>query len=293
MGGWCDPSAHPRGRTNTQFSFTISINPFQVESKSNIDVWNVTYDRVKNNNPFGIYDVQVIVQNCFLGILCPSYKTVASARYSFDVTETLNGHLDLIQHKKVRDNNFVSSDAPLIYNVSLKKTDWNYIKTAPKISTFWFIDCVYYGFFENFTYSANYSKVDEQHTVEALIVADFTPLPPTTTVAPSTTTPKPNTTTIPTKTSTTTKSTTTKKPTNETITLKPVKRNVNESPVHNTTSNIKVYKNGVLVPYDGEFPWICNSTKVATDPKMAYGYYSKTFTVKSTLKSINITKYTL
>lgn len=238
-------------------------------------MWNVTYEPDAEKYPVGVYEVQVVVQN----YLVFWYRTITSVRLYFQITDTVNGEFNLIQQNKTRENEFVASLEPLTFNVSVKETDWNFIKTAPTIATFWFIDCVYYGFSNNFSYVTNYTTAEEVHLVEALIVADFTPLPPPTTLPPSTTTTiKP--TAAPTTTSPVTTTKPIKKPVNDTISLKHVRRSIPENN-HNATSNIKVYKNGTLVPYEGYFPYVCNSTKIATDPQKSYGYFRKTFTVKS------------
>lgn len=219
--------------------------------------------------------------------------------------ETLNGEIAVIQKNKTRDGLYVSSADTVIHNVTLKSTDADLVKPARTL-TYWFIDCTYYGFRNDFIFPFNYTKPDETHFIEALVVADFTPLPPPTTTT-TTTTARPSTTTIPTKPTTTT--TTVKPNTTTTIptTIKPitttpkattlaptfstqsitnvaksiVKRDLNQNTT--TTSNIKVNVNGTLVKYNGSFPYVCNSTAVATDPEKTYGYFFRKIEVKGKL----------
>lgn len=199
----------------------------------------------------------------------------------------------------------MSSKDTVTHTVELKKTDANYIRTAPTVLSYWFVDCVYYGVNQDLSFNFNYNESDKTHTVETLILADFTPLPPTTTVPPSTTTKATTTTSKPTTTSTTTtttttttKTSTTKTPAVTTLTsLKPsvttskslmsnknlVKREVDTGAnVKNKSSTIMMKVNGTLVPYDGplKFPYVCNNTQVTIDPSMTYGYFSEVIDVK-------------
>lgn len=220
--------------------------------------------------------------------------------------------MELKQNNITRSEKYVSSKGTVSHVIDLKKTDADYVKSAPTILSYWFVDCVYYGFNQDLKFDFNYTDPDKTHVVEALIVADFTPLPPTTTVPPSTTTtkattttPKPTTTTTTTtKPTTKTTTTTTSKPTTVTPVTTSVKPNVstenpnavsmtvtskhlvkresvNPIPVKtNSTSKIMVKINGTLVPYNGSFPYVCNSTQVTIDPKKAYGYFSEVIDVK-------------
>lgn len=133
-------------------------------------------------------------------------------------SETLNGGIQLVQNNVTRKEEFVSSTEPVKQIIDLKKTDADYIKSAPTVITYWFVDCVYYGLTNDMIFNFNYTDPDHTHMVEALVVADFTPLPPTTTIPPSTTTTKTTTTkpTTTTPTTPTTKITTTTKTTTTT-----------------------------------------------------------------------------
>lgn len=189
----------------------------------------------------------------------------------------------------------------------MKKTDADYVKSAPSLLSYWFVDCVYYGFTQDLKFDFNYTDPDNIHVVEALVVADFTPLLPTTTVKPSTTTKattttsKPTTTTPTTTKPTTKTTTTTSKPSTATTTIKPnvttvippvasismttaqhlVKREVTFAlPMKNSTSKVMVKVNGTLVPYNGSFPYICNNTQVTVDPTKSYGYFTEVIDVK-------------
>lgn len=218
----------------------------------------------------------------------------------FVFVETINGELQLLQKNETRINNYVSNKDPVVHQIILKKSDRDYIHKATNIYTYWFVDCTYYGMSADFNFTFNYTDVDRTHLVEALLVADFTPLPPTTTVAPTTTTT--TTTAKPTTTSTTTKPTTkpssttaspaptkatTTAPSNFSVESNRVKRhNLRSSDLTsdltqvNTTGSIMVKLNGTLVKYNGSFPMVCGGTQVSTDGKKSYGYFRKKLEVK-------------
>ncbi|KAJ3616421.1 hypothetical protein MTP99_003113 [Tenebrio molitor] len=232
-------------------------------------------------------------------------------------TETLNGDLQLIQKNQTRSGIYVSNADTVIHNVSLKQSDADLVKQAPTVLTYWFVDCTYYGFMRGFQFPFNYTQADEEHFVEALVVADFTPLPPpptttaptttstttttkptttkstttsTTTTKPTTTTTKSTTTSATTTTSTTTTSrTTTTTPPHKNVTAGVVKRSLDVQMVGNEMSHIMVNINGTLQPYKGSFPFVCNSTQVATDSRKTYGYFFKKIKVRAPVTKVNIT----
>lgn len=51
-------------------------------------------------------------------------------------------------------------------------------------------------------------------------------------------------------------------------------------------TNIKVWQNGSLVPYNGIFPMVCNSTYISTDPSKVYGYFRRTVITKGKIRSV-------
>jgi hypothetical protein len=282
-----------------------------VESKSAIDQWTVLYNATIY--PQGRYVAQVTVCKYYF-VICVE---VASNRVEFYINETLNGDLQLIQKNQTRSGIYVSNADTVIHNVSLKQSDADLVKLAPTVLTYWFVDCTYYGFMRGFQFPFNYTQADEEHFVEALVVADFTPLPPpptttaptttstttttkptttkstttsTTTTKPTTTTTKSTTTSATTTTSTTTTSrTTTTTPPHKNVTAGVVKRSLDVQMVGNETSHIMVNINGTLQPYKGSFPFVCNSTQVATDSRKTYGYFFKKIKVRAPVTKVNIT----
>nr|CAI5869288.1 unnamed protein product [Callosobruchus analis] len=274
------------------------------------DTWSVTYNA--SIYPAGAYLAQVVVKKCLLNLLC--YE-IGSQRIQFWITETLNGNISLKQGNITRKDVFVSNTETVLQAVELKKSDMDYISKAPVVLTYWFVDCTYYGITPDLKFKFNYTQPDTSHTVEALVMADFTPLPPTTTVAPSTTTSstttttvKPTTTTKPTSTPTPTANTTTKKPATTSTTLKPTtspthalkRRSVTDPPLNvtaNVTSSVHLdtlsrnpkiltLPNGPELPYN--IPFVCNSSEVSTDAVRSYGYFSKKIQVKAPLSHVNV-----
>ncbi|CAG9829698.1 unnamed protein product [Diabrotica balteata] len=262
------------------------------EVTNSTDTWTVTY--TAGVYPAGIYTAQVVVKTCKFVFYCPE---LGSARINFVITENLNGDFLLMQGNASLPNNFVSTKKEVIHTVKLKQSDADFIKTAPTIRTYWFVDCVYYGITNEFDFAHIYPDPYQNHTVEALVMADFTPLPTTTTTPPTTTTKTTTTTTTTPKPSTTVSTTT--KPTTTTTTLKPtaitttsnkpkVRRHITD-PTIKPQSNIKIFVNNTLVPYNVSFPYVCNSSYVATDPKTFYGYFYKKFEAKDPLTNITVT----
>ncbi|XP_028131618.1 uncharacterized protein LOC114327269 [Diabrotica virgifera virgifera] len=259
------------------------------EVNNSTDTWTITY--TAGVYPAGIYTAQVVIYKCSFVVYCPEK---GSARINFVITENLNGDFLLLQGNQSLTNNFVSTKKEVIHAVKLKQSDADFIKTAPTIRTYWFVDCVYYGITNEFKFAHTYPDPYQNHTVEALVEADCTPLP-TTTAAPTTTTTKVTTTTP--KPSTTASTTT--KPTTKTTTVKPnaititsnkpkVRRHIT-NPTVKPQSNIKVWVNNTLVPYNVSFPYVCNSSYLATDPKKFYGYFYKKFQAKDPLSNITVT----
>lgn len=207
--------------------------------------------------------------------------------YIFWLSETLNGDIDLMQKNKSIENSYVSSVGEVTHTIKLNEADFEYVNTsATSILSYWFVNCVYYGPSKGLSFTLNYTKPEEEHLIEALVIAGYepitTPVPPTTTVKPTTTTKPSNTTTTTTKATTTTTAittTSTVKPKSNT-TLTRIKR---ESAIENNGTSIMVKVNGTLVPYNGSFPFVCLNNTVLPDPSKTYGYFSRKIRVKGKL----------
>lgn len=227
-----------------------------------MDEWSVTYDLP--DFPPGEYVMEVTVYAKTLWLLP---QIVASDRMLFNITETLNGNITNIQNNKTIQNSLASTSEPIEHFVMLKDTDLALLNaSATQVVTYWFVDCIYYGPSYNYTLLMNYTEPDKQHRVEALVIAGYEPV----------TTPAPSTTTAPNITTTTT----TVKPTTST-TMAPknkTKREI-EKPKRGS-SMIKVKVNGTLVPFEGDFPYVCVNNTIPPDPTKTYGYFASTISVK-------------
>ncbi|XP_066250406.1 uncharacterized protein [Euwallacea similis] len=254
-----------------------------VESGPNIDHWSITYNR--DTNEPGYYTIRVVVCEWIMSLFCAPSTSIG---ITIELTDGLNGHLEIVQLNETR-NLYVSTNGSFTNTVALQQPDKEYLMQAPTVLSYWFVDCVYYGLGTNLSFPFNFSNPEEEHTIETLVVGDFTPLPP------PTTTPMPTTSTIPPSngsttitTTTTIKPTTTLKPTG---TIKKVsKREVTTSMTNSseTQLNIKVWQNGVLVPYNNSFPYVCNSTVITTDFHKVYGYFQKSVTTKAPISNVSI-----
>ncbi|CAH0545871.1 unnamed protein product [Brassicogethes aeneus] len=263
-----------------QFFWSDNVKPpheRDIKQDDPKDHWSIKYDETY---PVGDYEMKLLVKTCVLEIICYEFGT---ATLEFRITETLNGGIEIRQGNETRLDKYVSSEELTKHKINLSATDQDFVKNATRILTYWFVDCVYYGFSESFDFNFNFTKPGEEHVVEALVTVDFTPPPPTTTVAPTTTTHKPNVTTTTTTKPTTTKITTTTKKPN--VTKSVIKRSVDL--VTNKTS-IMHHVNGTLKPYNDEvFPFVCNGTKIATSSKLTYGYFYRKVKVEAPITKVN------
>ncbi|GJQ68040.1 hypothetical protein Trydic_g16758 [Trypoxylus dichotomus] len=285
---WEDNALTKHTRTN------ISTFPY--------DFWNVTYS---TDSPPGPYEIQVTAYKDIYDIY---YTPITSQRLYFELTDELNGELNILQNNKTTGN-FVSNNITAVHEVSLKESDAAYLKNVSKsVLVYWFIDCEYYGVTDDFKYEHHYNQTDVQHHVEALIVAGYEPVtsttPPTTsttsTTTPTTTTSSTTTTTTP-STITTPKGSTTftamperesiaSKNGNITITAK-AKRSVN----YETTKvphEILYYSGNNLTSSNKQFnpeaPFVCNKSVVPISTNNTYGYFSKSFIVKAPVSKLTI-----
>ncbi|ENN76028.1 hypothetical protein D910_08095 [Dendroctonus ponderosae] len=254
-----DESGQPL--TGETFKYTwkddaIPQNNREIQKVSTTDDWSVTYNR------------------------------------SVYTSDSLNGQLVVAQRNETRAG-FVSVTDTVRFNTVLKAADKNYVSTAPTVLSYWFLDCVYYGITTDMQFEFNFTKTDEHHIIETLIMGDFSPLPPPVTLPPSTTSTPPTTTT---KGSTTTAGTTT----TSTTTLKPksvskrdvasgtIELNFTTTAGNKTESNIKMWQNGTLVPYNALFPYVCNSTAVVTDQTKVHGFFQSSFITKAPISNVTV-----
>lgn len=287
--------SRPQG--DFQFSWkddTLDHHSWTDTTKKPTSTWTVTYPADKYHP--GEYEVQVNVDKFELVFWMP----IGSRRQSFNITRLLNGQMDLLQDNLLRLN-FVSNATQVQHEVNLSKGDLAFLENATEIATYWFIDCIYYGETENFSFNYTYGTVGANHSVQALVVASFEPPTTTTTTTTSTTTTTTSTTTTTTTTSTpppsTTAltSTTSAKPSSSSSNLIfssmiPMKEvtSLKDSSNENNTSVINK-----VVDKVSQMPNVCSKLTpqdpiIPQDPNKTYGYYYRQFGVRSPIHNISI-----
>lgn len=179
------------------------------------------------------------------------------------------------QNNKTIMRDYISSinEAKLI--VDIHKEDYDFIiQKAMTISTYWFIDCQYYGQTNDFTFAYNFTNPETTHEIEALVIASHNPPMTTTILPPTTTTAATNVTTVPPNITTAslnethvTAVTTTMLPTtiasaNPAIIASPITVSMTDA------TNVSL-------------PYVCsNISFIPPDPKKIYGYFHKKIYVR-------------
>lgn len=232
--------------------------------------WNVSYP-----SPVyapGPYEVQVIVEKVALIVW-----HICSQRIMFNVTELLNGKMNMSQPGNTDISSVVSSSEEVEHNVELSAPDRDYVLSNNRHTlTYWFVDCKYYGHSTDFKFHFNYSQPGMEHDVEALVVSS-PDIPVLTTTANPITTISSTTTASPVTTDATTI------PVNETSNL-PVSSTATPVALSITNSTVSPINGSVIAPY------VCrNSSIIPPDPNKTYGYFHKHITVKAPVQSVSFT----
>ncbi|KAK7792097.1 hypothetical protein R5R35_010397 [Gryllus longicercus] len=162
-----------------------------LETRNATIEWNISYP--SNHYSAQEYEVTVLVYKKKI-----IYIQEAHEKIRFNVTETLNGRIHIEQDDWKEKEFFVSNASPVKHNIMLSEPDRNFIaNNATSVLTFWFVDCVYYGYSTDFSFVFNYTE-EKTYTVETLVVASFDDPPPvSTTTTTSTFTTSSSTTTTP------------------------------------------------------------------------------------------------
>ncbi|XP_014295395.1 location of vulva defective 1 isoform X1 [Microplitis demolitor] len=250
------------------------------------NIWSVQYPA--ELYPVGEYTVEVKVERkVFL-----FWPEITSQHRTFEITPLLNGNITIKQSNNTLTSEYVSSDSEAEVVIKLRKGDIDYIEAnATEITTFWFVDCKYYGQSNDYTFHYNFTKPETVASLEALVVASYDPpttIPhPTTTPATTTTTTTsapPSNGTIPSNSTTSNTTTTTTTPKPITTTLKPAVTtpSTNSSTTPSTDGSSIDYKNISL-------PYVCvNTSLVSPDPKKTYGYFQREIKVRAPIKNITV-----
>lgn len=181
---------------------------------------------------------------------------------------------------------YISSTNETKLMIDLNEPDYNFVtQHATSISTYWFIDCKYYGQTNDFTFVYNFTNPGVTREIGALVIASYnsvtttTVLPPTTTVAPANvTTPVSNATTVNTTTINSNVTYTTNEMNTTTTTFTttlPLTVTSANSTTFTTAAPITMTNVNMFLPY------ICSNTSIIPpDPNKTYGYFYKTIYVR-------------
>ncbi|KAH0951978.1 hypothetical protein HN011_005159 [Eciton burchellii] len=264
------------------FSYKWSDNTlkhkYETGKTSNTTVfWSITYPR-EIAIP-GIYTVEVEVHRLSFMVIWSFY---ASAVVQFEITEYLNGNITAEQTNKTITGDYISSVNETKLMVNVRKNDRDFImQKATAISTYWFIDCKYYGQTNDFVFIYNFTRPNVTHEIGALVIASYDPLTTTTVLPPTTTIAPINVTTVAPNTSVANSSevtaVTTELPT--TISIKSTTKFTTAITTNASTTDI----NNISLPY------ICSNTSlIPPDPNKTYGYFFKKIHVRAPVSNISI-----
>uniref|UniRef100_A0A8D9BEY5 Uncharacterized protein n=1 Tax=Cacopsylla melanoneura TaxID=428564 RepID=A0A8D9BEY5_9HEMI len=255
-----------------------------VESTSNVFEWNITYP-ADQYYP-GVYEVQVKVEKKLI-----IYIPLSSQRTFFNITGFLNGQLSLTQNEKeIAKDKFVALNQELTHTVELSGADAHYLtRNATDIETYIFIDCQYINVTKGLTFKRNYTDLNMEHLIEALVVVSFDPpvIVPTTPIPPSNN--GTNATTLsPPNTGNSTGTVLSSTSTNKTLVYSPtsVTPSTTVLPLPSSSSSIAPSPSTTLAPNNG-FPYVCNnSSQVTPDLSKTYGYFSRKVKVEASISRV-------
>ncbi|XP_012220832.1 uncharacterized protein [Linepithema humile] len=265
---------------------SLMNHEYQTAKTSNTTTfWSISYPR-ENNIP-GSYNVEIKVE--YNAIFIWMFDT--SAHTVFEISEYLSGNITMQQANKTIDGDYISNVSETKLMIDMRKSDYNFImKKATAISTYWFIDCKYYGQTNDFTFAYNFTSPNMTHEIGALVIASYNP-PTTTTVLPlTTTTVSPaNVTTVTPITSTTNPNgthVTTPNGTNIIATTLPTTVTSAKSPINFTTA---APSNASIDAANISLPFICSNTSIIPpDPNKTYGYFYNKIYVRAPISNISI-----
>ncbi|XP_074098754.1 uncharacterized protein LOC141527257 isoform X2 [Cotesia typhae] len=266
----------------------VPPHTYQSQSSENTtSIWRVQYPA--DLYPVGEYTVEVKVERKILIF----YPLITSQHKTFEISPLLNGNLTIVQPNNTAASEYISSASEAEILIKLRKGDADYIEAnATEITTYWFVDCKYYGQTNDFSFRFNFTKPETEASLEALVVASYDP---PTTVAPTTSTTAPTTTTtttttsappsngtIPSNSTTTTTTTTTPTTTPKSIVTTTLKPTVT-TPSTNSSTNATIGFKNISLSY------VCvNTSLVPPDPKKTYGYFQKQIKVRAPIKNITV-----
>lgn len=238
--------------------------------------WSISYP--KENFSVGTYKVEVQVEKEMWFL----WSNLTSGRISFDVTPLLNGNLTISQLNKTVNNEFISSASETQFSINIRKGDLDFIREkATSVSTYWFIDCQYYGQTNDFNFTYNFTNSNVTHGIEALVIASFEPVETTTAI--------PLTTTLP---SNTTSNTSVTNTTGSNVPISSVSSTtigVTSTTAATLLTTTPAIKSTAISTSNISFPYVClNSSVIPPDPSKTYGYFKKEINVRTPITDITI-----
>ncbi|XP_076669896.1 uncharacterized protein LOC143369616 isoform X2 [Andrena cerasifolii] len=256
----------------------IPPHEYETEGTTNTTTyWSVTYPH--DVYAVGIYEVEVIVSESYPLI----WLKLTSVRTRFYVTLSLNGDIEIIQSNKTLEDTYVSSVSEANVTLRMRKGDMDYLMSAVTVSTYWFIDCKYYGQTNGFNFVYNFTHPNTSHVLEALVIASHES--PTTTVPPLVTTTVPSVTTA---SNTTISNTTTEEVVlttvpNVNVTVPPTLITTETSAPLNTALSTSDTNVNISLPY------ICsNSSIIPPDPNKTYGHFTKKVNIRAPILNVTV-----
>ncbi|XP_066599232.1 uncharacterized protein [Prorops nasuta] len=247
---------------------TINYNQYETGYiTNNTSSWTLSYSHV--NNTAGSYKATVTAFEYEFG-----QQKFSSKSTNFNITNEVNGYLNVIQYNKTINGKFVLSTSPVKIAVNIREGDYEYIKNkATSLSVFWFIDCKYYGKTNDLTFVYNVSKPGASHELNALVIASYNHIK---------------------NTSESTLLLNVSNPVNASddeslslanlTTLKPLLIR-DDAVAEDVVSTEEVFPNAKRFA----FPHFCpNSLIISTDPKKSYGFFTRQILVRAPITNITV-----
>ncbi|KAI5651918.1 hypothetical protein NE865_00255 [Phthorimaea operculella] len=138
---------------------------------ANTSTWVVEYPR--DLYEAGEYSVSVVIKKNYFGIFI--YED--SDKVTFNLTESLNGNLVLLQNNTERPNSFVAVNKSVTHYIKLPENEMQFlIQKSSQIITYWFIDCNFYDKTTDFAFNYTYSDpmMNAPHKVAKRAVSNKT-----------------------------------------------------------------------------------------------------------------------
>lgn len=180
------------------------------------------------------------------------------------------------QANKTIAGEYISSTNESKLMIDMRKGDYDFItQKATAVSTYWFIDCKYYGQTNDFAFIYNFTSPGVTHEIEALVIASYDPPTTTTMLTPTTTAIPVNVTTV-----VPNNVTTNSNETHVTTVTLPITVTSAKSSIKPTTTALPIDAS-TMNSVNTLFPYICSNTSfIPPDPNKTYGYFNKKIHVR-------------